>query len=470
LTLPRGAPKLAARMRALTTSTAAALVLLALACARGEQPLAPRANVLVIVIDTLRADRLGAWGAQRPTSPRLDALAAESLLVERAIAQSPWTKPSLASLFTSLHPSQHGAVEETTANHLAPSLVTLAECFAAAGYRTGAVSENPHVSSVTRFDQGFERMQTLNGFRGDRAWVVQSARRWLEERDAQDAERPFFLYVHFLDPHGPYEPGPPWRERFLEGRASEQPLVREGKVGPLAEGTRALVELAQSDVEYLRALYDAEIRETDAALESLLAELESRALLEDTLVLLTSDHGEEFLEHGTFKHGYQLYEESLRVPLVLRVPGLGARRERDAAVQHIDLAPTLLELVGLPVPPAFQGRSLVPLLRGEPLAQTAIVSETSWRGIDLASAQRGPWKLIVDRASGARTLFDLDADPGELQPLDPDAAQHATVVAELQAALERAARRPADVALEGATGEGDATSEEALRALGYFGK
>jgi arylsulfatase A-like enzyme len=457
-------------MRARTTSLAAALAVLALACTSGEDALAPRANVLVIVIDTLRADRLGAWGGPRATSPRLDALAGESLLVERAIAQASWTKPSLASLFTSLHPSQHGAVEETTANHLAPSLVTLAECFAAGGYRTGAVSENPHVSNVTRFDQGFERMQTLNGFRGDRAWVVESARRWLEERQAQDAERPFFLYVHFLDPHGPYEPGAPWRERFLEGVSSEQPLVREGKVGPLAEGTRALVQLAEGDVEYLRALYDAEIRETDAALESLLGELESRGLLGDTVVLLTSDHGEEFLEHGTFKHGYQLYEESLRVPLVLRVPGVAARREREALVQHIDLAPTLLEIVGLPVPPTFQGRSLVPLLRGERLAETTIVSETSWRGIDLASARSGRWKLIVDRASGARTLFDLDTDPGEMDALDPDAAEHASVVALLEAELERAGRTPAGVTLEGGTGEGDATSEDALRALGYFGK
>jgi arylsulfatase A-like enzyme len=459
-------------MRARSLPFAAALLPLLPACSeeRGPQALAPRANVVVIVIDTLRADRLGAWGGPRPTSPRLDALAGESLAFERAIAQAPWTKPSLASLFTSLHPGQHGATQETTENHLAPSLSTLAESFQRGGYRTGAVSENPHVSPSTRFDQGFERMATLSGFRGDRAWVVQAAREWFSERDAGADARPFFLYVHFLDPHGPYEPGSPWRQRFLEGLSSDQPLVREGKVGPLAEGTRAMVELSPGDVEVLRALYDAEIRETDAALESLLSELDSRGLLPHTVVLVTSDHGEEFLEHGTLKHGYQLYEESLRVPLLLRVPGVAARRERDVEVSHLDLAPTLLELVGLPVPATFQGRSLVPLLRGEPLERAPIVSETSWRGIDKATARLDRWKLIVDRTSGERLLFDLESDPHERNAFDPDAPEHAAVVAELAAALERARRPPPGLELEGSSGTGDASAEEALRALGYFGK
>ena len=448
-------------------------LLLASACTVGcareaaDAPPAPRANVLMVVIDTLRADGLGLGGAARPTSPRLDALARESLVVERSVAQASWTKPSMASIFTSLHPGQHGTVEETTANRLAPSLTTLAECFARGGYHTGGVSENPHVSPATGFERGFETLTTLNGFRGDRAWVVHTARQWLTKHAETRADAPFFLYVHFLDPHGPYEPGPPWRERFTDGLTTDQPLVREGKVGPLSEGTELKVALTPGDVAYLRALYEAEIREADAAVESLLGELEARGWLADTVVLVTSDHGEEFLEHDALKHGYQLYEETLRVPLVLRVPGVAPRREREATAQHIDLAPTLLELVGLAVPPTFQGRSLVPLVRGEPLAAAAIVSETSWRGIDLACARLGRHKLIVDRVADRELLFDLVDDPAETRDR---LADEPAVAGRLRSAIERAETPPAGVTLQGLEGHVDPAAEQALKAIGYFGK
>ncbi|HVS17220.1 MAG TPA: sulfatase [Planctomycetota bacterium] len=440
------------------------------ACGAGEgadPALAPGANVVLIVVDTLRADHLGGWGAERATSPRIDALARESLVVDTMVAQAPWTKPSMASLFTSLYPGQHGTVEETTENHLAVSLVTLAECFQQAGYVTVGFSENPHISPSTAFDQGFDQLSTLSGFVGDREWVVESARAGLDAIEARRGERPFFLYLHFLDPHGPYQPKGPWREEFLAGRQTQRAEVRQGLVGRLVEGARPTAPIAEEDVDYLRALYDAEIRETDLALAQVLADLEGRGLLEDAVVVLTSDHGEEFLEHGTLKHGYQLFEESLRVPLVLRVPGATPRREAQAVAQHIDLAPTLLELVGLPVPSVFQGRSLVPLVRGEPLEETVVVSATAWRGIDLVCARKGRWKLIVDRADGSEQLFDLVEDPGETRDL---LHGQEAIAGMLRAAIERAETPPAGVTLSGLEGQGDPDAERALKALGYFGK
>jgi len=447
----------------------AALALVAVACAGcGSQSgvaSRERPNIVCVVIDTLRADHLGLYGYQRPTSPALDELGRRALVVDRMIAQSSWTKPSVASLFTSLNPSQHRAVEETTQNVLAGSLTTLAEILQQEGYRTAGFSENPHIGPSTRFDQGFDLFQTLGGFDGNKDFVVQGARAFLEQ--ATNQRDPFFLYLHILDPHGPYEPGPERRSEFLGDLESSDARVRQGRVGQLAEGTQLLAQLTPQDLDYLRALYDAELRQTDQVVAELLTRLEQLGLRERTIVLVTSDHGEEFLEHGTLKHGYQLFEETVRVPLILAVPGAPARRVGDAALQHIDLAPTLLELVGLPVPGTFRGQSFAGLLRGESLPERPMVLETAWRGVDIKALRRGRWKLIVDRVAGTRRLFDLETDPAELHDRS---ASEPGLVDELEAELTRATAPLSGLQPDDASGAGDPQAERALRALGYFGK
>jgi arylsulfatase A-like enzyme len=436
--------------------------ILAAACGPRGAPRPPR-NVVCIVIDALRADHLGLYGHPRPTSPHLDALARRSLVVEGMIAQSSWTKPSIGSLFTSLLPSEHQAVREATKNRLAAGHATLAEALQQAGYRTAGFSENPHIGTSTGFDQGFDRFETSVGYAGNCAWVLERAAAWLTEPPPSD--RPFFLYLHFLDPHGAYQPDEGWRAAFVGDLETGNDAVRWGLVGELIRSADSEVDLPAADGRYLQALYDAEIRETDRGVARFLAFLEERGLLESTAVLVTADHGEEFLEHGMLKHGYQLYDESVRVPLILAVPGRGPAAAR-ARVQHVDVAPTLLDLVGVPAPGAFAGRSFAGLLRGEAPADAPIVSETRAHGVDTKSVRSGEWTLIVDEKGGGARLFRTDVDPGERTDLYAREAQKA---GDLERVLEGSVRDARAGALADTSGAGDPAAEKALKTLGYFG-
>lgn len=430
------------------------------AAARVDAPRPNGWNVLIVVVDTLRADHLGLYGYERQTSPHIDALAQRAVVFDTMYSQAPWTKPSVASIFTSLYPVQHQVLREGTDNQLAPAIETLAEILQKHGYRTAAVSENPHVQRATGFDQGFDHFTGIRGYKGDSGQFMRKAKSWLME----DSEKPFFLYVHLLDPHGPYAPDDPGA--FLDGLETSQPLVREGKVGKIVDGESLAVPLSAGDVAYLEALYDAEIREIDEAIGGLVEVLETRGLLENTVVVLTSDHGEEFLEHGAIKHGYHLYEESVRVPLVLLVPGLEARRVDDTLAQHIDLAPTLLDLVGIPIPDHFQGRSLRRALAGEADAGGIVFVATSWRNVERVAIRAGDWKLVQHRDQDRLDLYRLSQDPGEQNDVS---AEHADVTRRLLEEYEAATRPIRGLSLEGGDGARDPEIEDALRAIGYTG-
>ncbi len=410
------------------------------------------------MIDTLRADRVGAYGSRRGATPRIDELASRSLVVENAWSQSSWTKPAIASLMTSLHERSHG-VHKGFVDRLGAPLETLAERLAAAGYRTGAVSENPHVAPIFGFDQGFEFFEGRKDFRGEAVVSAERALQWLADLPPA---APFFLYLHLLDPHGPYTPPPRIREAFTRGLTAVRPPVERGRIKPLLDGEKA-VDLVPGDVRFLEALYDAELRSTDAAVGAVLAHLEQRGLAERTIVLLTSDHGEEFMEHGSLKHGYWLYEETVRIPLILHVPGAEPRRSSDTWVQLVDVAPTVLELLGVSVPKAFEGRSFVPLLEGKELGPQPLLFETRYKQAARRAYRAERYKLIVDDKTGTRELYDLEADPGEREDL---AARRPDKVEELTRRMQ-AARTGApgqseklDVAL-------DPEARAALEHLGY---
>jgi arylsulfatase A-like enzyme len=424
----------------------------------GERP-----NLVIVVIDALRADHLGAYGYERPATPFLDELAERSVVVETTIAQSSWTKASIASMFTSLLPSQHRVLEEAPSNRLAPSLVSLPEVLQAAGYRTAWFSENSHIGPATGFDQGFDEGAMRRNLEGDASWALEHVSRWLEEGAA---EGPFFLYLHLLDPHGPYEPDPELRRQFIGDLETDDEMVRLGRVGRLVKHGRLRREIGRDDVDYLRALYDAELRATDRTVSRLFDDLDRRGLLENSIVVVTSDHGEEFMEHGSLEHGHQLYEETLRVPLILSVPGVAPARIDDVVVQHIDLAPTLLELVDLAVPSQFQGRSFVGAFSGgETPAPRPVVTETTWRNVDLLSVRQGDWKLIVDQRAAKTELFHLRSDPGERNDV---VAANPDVVRRLGETLETSIQPVPGVVVEGAYGASDPDVEAALRAMGYL--
>lgn len=458
------------------TRRTAALALLGLALA-GCGP-GPRPDVVLISIDSLRPDHMSCYGYPFATSPSIDRLAREGVRFQTALSTSSWTLPAHAALLTGLYDSGHGLIDNGL--RLNESQVTAAEVFARQGWRTGGFFGGPYLHPDFGFGQGFETYQscmTQVDDRLDPAAVRAGARardgashadvtgprtvaevtRWL----ATVGDDPIFLFVHLWDVHYDFRAPAQYVELF-------DPDYQGALTGVDFMGNPAIAPgMDERDYRHLMALYDAEIRFTDDTVAQLLEALRARGRMQDTLLVITADHGEEFLEHGTLKHGYQLFEETLRVPLLLRVPGQQARRASNAVVQHIDLAPTLLELVGLPIPAQFQGQSLVPLFSGGDLQARPVVSETSWRGIDLAAARLGDWKLIEDRQTGERRLFDLASDPGERVDLR---AGHPDLVERLAATIELVCRPLPDLEMHGLSGPRDAEAERALQALGYFGK
>lgn len=297
-------------------------------CQRGSRP---SLNVVIVVVDTLRQDHLATYGYARDTAPFLDDLARAGVTLD-GLSPSSWTKPATASILTGLHPVTHQAIARQ--DGLRDRAVTLAEVLRREGYRTLAVSANGWVSPTFGFDQGFDEFLLREG-------VNIRARELNQEllpRVLGLAE-PFFVYVHYIDPHAPYAPTTDWRGGRLP--VSLSPVLPTDLAS-----TQVLVrppELMRRAVD----LYDGEIRGADAGLAELVEALRGRGLLDRTLLVVTSDHGEEFEEHGRTSHGQTLYEEVLRVPMIFHGPGLHVG-SRLGAASLIDIVPTLVDLVGIP--------------------------------------------------------------------------------------------------------------------------
>ena len=328
---------------------ASVLLLAALAtiagCADAPAPTAPLRdyNVVLINVDTLRADRLGCYGHTRDTTPFLDRMASEGVRFERSYSTSSYTRPSVASLLTGLLPTAAGSIG--WAGAIAPGAETLAERFAEAGYRTGFFS-NTAMLQDPLFTQGFDTVAHLARTTGiSRAGPVLSDRA-LEFAGAH-ADEKLMLYLHYLDPHAPYDPPEENILRFSSSVAA-RPLSLVGEVRPNLEALRRQgFGPGEARFEDLRLRYDAEISHTDDSIARLVAGLERFGLLDRTLVVVTADHGEEFLEHDFVEHAWTLFEESLSVPLIFWAPGVLEPRTLDAPVSGVDVLPSLLDLVGI---------------------------------------------------------------------------------------------------------------------------
>ena len=389
--------------------------------ARPERP-----NVLLISIDSLRADHLGCYGYGRRTSPRIDALAAEGALFEQAISTTSWTLPAHAALLTGLADSVHGCTD--TDKPLVPGRITLAERLAEHGYATAGFFSGPYLHPVFGLSQGFEtwvdctsyagfndqRAQETGTIEGPDVWrranddvtnptVLREVAAWLRG----SRREPFLAFVHLWDVHFDFVPPPPYDTLFDPDYAGEM-TGRDFFFDP-----RIAPGMPERDLEHLIALYDGEIAWTDHHVGAILDLLGELGLADDTLVVLTSDHGTAFFEHGQRAHRNGLFDELVHVPLVLRLPGAvpaGARVPDQ--VSSIDVVPTVLELLGLGVPDDVMGRSLVPALRGEASDQLA-VSELLTLGQELRSFRREGRKLIVDERTHLGRVYDLERDPGE---------------------------------------------------------
>jgi arylsulfatase A-like enzyme len=466
---------------------------------------ARRPNVLLIVIDTLRADRVGAYGNSRGLTPFLDALAARGTLFERAYAVCSWTVPSVASLLTSRYPTQHHVVNFFS--RVPEAEVTLAERLQQAGWVAGGFSANPNLRTDRGFAQGFDELWTdltpKVDVPGDT--VRSKALAWLDGRWSGRSPTPVMLYLQYMEPHEPYDPREPFRSRFVvdddgkpfdpEGAlrtviASQLPTggrTAGGEPMPLPDLVKGLAasgrKLSDQDLAPLvqlkqrrnERLYDGDVAAADDQVRRLFDELGSRGFLDNALVIVMSDHGEEFLEHGGTSHGRTLYEESVRVPLILVGPGIPAGLRVAERVSLIDLAPTLLELLGLPKEPRFEGRSLVPLMT-ETDARTAhaptdivlqfepsLTPEFENRVHSRALIHNDD-KLLV-ALDGSTESYDLATDPGER-----GGGPHPSV--EQQHALrDRLSRVDAHLGQRAGTPVASAPIDDALRrrlrALGY---
>jgi arylsulfatase A-like enzyme len=429
--------------------------------ARSDAP-----NVLVLLVDTLRADHVGCYGASPSPSPNLDALASTGLVFTQAIAQASWTLPSVASIFTGLHPRSHGATgKEVDGNvdaawgFLADGVVTWAEQASHSGITTVGVSANPLVSRGTNLAQGFETFIELPWDPKEKRWgtaaeVNAAFLDWL----APNRGRRFVGYLHYMEPHDPYTPPQEYRPPPPAGIRSDLAAGWVLDVSKEMNAGRA-APLPSEHIAYLRALYDGEIRSWDAELPSLLDALGGLGVRESTVVIVTADHGEEFQEHGLLLHRSHLYDELLRVPLVMAGPGIPAGR-RHEQVQGIDVFPTLASLLGFAPSPALAGHSVLGSIPAAP-----VVSETNGLAADHTQADlvaiRTPTsKIIQVPALSTAELYDLAQDPGERAPLTAQTGNGPSLMAAFDDVARRAPPPPARAGR-------DPAFQQKLRALGY---
>lgn len=443
------------------------------------QPRDERPNILLFSIDTLRPDHLGCYGYERDTSPTIDRLAGEGVRFSQAISSSSWTLPAHASMLTGLDPVHHGANRFSTNSRIAAKADTLAELLWKEGYATAGFTDGGFVSALFGFDRGFDvyvsgssnkEAANAKNFLSEN---VDKALRWIHSTAGQ----PFFLFLHTYAVHLPYAPEPPYDRMFTD---PDYTGPCKDEVTQWAERTCFAGKAPDTPVlENVKALYDGEIRSMDAMFSSFLGRLDDAGVLDNTCIIITSDHGEEFNEHGRFFHKRaDLYDELIRVPLIAWCPKRFAGDSTvDEQVSLTDITPTILQLAGAPLPATLDGTSLLAAIHGHAAPKSdAVVSEVDGsiekrEGVTVA-VRTERYKLMAQSDSEALRLFDLEEDPGETENLS---ASHTEVASQLRGSLASSslsssasvaakAPLPAPASSRPAL---DPAIEERLRALGY---
>ena len=454
-------------------SVAVPLMLVSL-CGAGCRS-APPSSVVLVVIDTLRPDHLGVYGYGRPTSPNLDRMAADAAVFERAVSNSTWTLPAFGSLYTGHLPSRHGAgvmirdprlqeaAGEVIEEHgeraftpLDPKLPTLAQVLRGAGYETAAIVNNAFLDPRFGLSRGFTTYD-YRKWRPERGAprAVELALEWLDDH----RQRPVFLVVHFMDVHMPYDPHESIRRRF-GADASQIPDARNIRAlrGRIARGN----QLARS---IYTSAYDEEVAFVDEQLGALLAGIREHGLWDESLMIVTSDHGEAFFEHGRWEHGSSVFDEVTRIPFLVRGPGVRAGRS-TVPISLLDVTPTVMDAVGVAVDEEFEGVLLWPMLTGGAApADRELLIEGTLYGAEQKAIIQWPYKVVYQTGPPAALLFDLEADPGEmvdLSMLQPERLDD--MMSRLREALVTAVQ-------ERSTTQGvtlDPVLMETLRTLGYL--
>jgi len=430
-------------------------------------------NIVVIVMDTVRQDHLSCYGYERETTPFLTELGAQSTVYDSAHSTSGWTSPAHASLFTGLFPIAHQTTQENWS--LSQQRVTLAETLSAAGYETVGIAENPMLSKRNGFDQGFATYHEVwreEGPGGER--VVKHFHEALTERDRS---KPLFTFVNLMGAHSPYRAPKEFSMPFVRDKSIRlhSNLWREYFLGE--------AEFVDEELQHLRDLYDGEVLYTDSLVRRLADELKSVGLWDNTVFVVTSDHGENIGDHELMDHVFSLYESTTSIPLIIHDPQhFEAGRRETNSVQLTDLFSTLVERAGVESVPESQGCCLLQAIEERPVlceyyyprqALLAIGDKSEQASkLDrfrrrLKSIQVGPLKLIW-ASDGKHELYDLSLDPGEEMNL-VELTGYQTQLTELEQRLHRELERFADTPLQADTFEPDPDSEtrRALREIGY---
>ncbi len=437
-------------------------------------------RVILISVDTLRADHVGCYGYGKDTTPHADALAADGALFSDAYAASSWTLPSHVSLLTALSCFHHGVNLET--DRMEEGRPTLADVLRTEGFLCAAVTGGGFLSPVFGFSKGFDiyKQAETSLWTSDAAGQVAAVTLdWIEA----NKDRDFFLFVHTYQPHNPYIPPAPYDTKFQDAPTDMRMIDLGGHLG----GPGGIFKpLPEAERRAIVGLYDGEIGYTDAALVgALTSKLRALGLYDDTLVVLTSDHGEEFYEHGSWEHGHALYDESLKVPLIIKFPGSKFRGKRVGSfVRLVDVMPTILEAFDIGADGlGLDGRGLLGVLRGREKRDRAVLAHLAGGVLNNAVPARtclteGRTKVILNRPYGPAAAgfflspppavpeveaYDLAADPGERADIAARRAGDAARLVSLMRELEAKGRKKS-----GPGTEIDAETEEKLRALGYI--
>lgn len=436
-------------------------------------------KILFLSIDTLRADAVSALNSTAPRTPSLDSLASDSVVFTRAYSPAPWTLPSFVSMMTGVAPGVHGV--KSPAHRMPDTLPTLAEQLRESGYVTAAIGHNPWLRPEHGISRGFGSYDMCprdeyGGSFGSRLLarlfpdrlkptlttpeITRFAADWLREHARDD----FFLWLHYFKPHGPYEPPAAHRPQEspppgMSYRFGEAPAIRMGSL-----------VITPPQRSWVRKLYEGEVRFVDENVGRITAELKRLGIYDETLIVLVSDHGEEFWEHGSFEHGHTLYEELIRIPLFIKLPGQGPTIRENRRVSSGSIYATVLDLCGVKNDPRWHSyRSLAPLLRDGFLGDSQILSDSPLYYEDREAWIQGSTKCIHFRVTDRVEIFDLERDPNEQRDLSM------TSPARVREALEHlaAAHKSAEALREHYRIKGEFRSVinpeglDQLRSLGY---
>lgn len=369
-------------------------------------------NVIIVVIDAARQDHLGFYGYHRDTTPNIDRLAEKSFVFKNAISQATWTKPSIASLFTSLYPTRHGTYyftatkEQGIINNVLPSsFITLAEALKHHNYKTYGLVNNQFIGPELNFDQGFDYYRLIESDED----LTRTAIDIIDQKEQNDR---IFMYIHYIGPHAEYSPTPKFREMFVE---TEHEIVdTRGKHQAEYLG----MNLSAQQLGYIIAQYDGEIAFIDDQIGRIINKLDDRKLMNRTILIITADHGEEFFDHEEmFGHGWHPYDTMIKVPLMIWIPTAKKPQRIESQVMLIDMMPTILDLTGGIIPEGLDGTSIKPLLQGDSMNLTAYSEQieifNSEEELKTLSLRTDEWKYIFFVNNKTGKLFNHKSDPYE---------------------------------------------------------